>query len=259
MWSPRNEDVGQKLISRWLSSSHTTTDVEVLETSVCSGIRWSRWVDQSGHWNAAAKTVSYDFISGIAFKTRNKKDTGVIPLGKEVKVIVAPIPATILRREAWNCVRQWHRSLPISDHREIRQIAVVVQKHMELNGAFGLTEVGPGERLKQRSTVVESRLSSLFLKRNFFFLPGLSLRQKSRKWQKTLISVQDGVHWHRKRAFGGAVRKPKWLSLPQVMASPSLISRRLLAWAVGKKAWRHTDPGRETFGMSFCLAIINQP
>jgi len=37
------------------------------------------------------RTVSYDFISGIAFKTRNKKDTGVIPLGKEVKVIVAPI------------------------------------------------------------------------------------------------------------------------------------------------------------------------
>ena len=37
------------------------------------------------------RAVLYDFINGITFKTCNKKDTGVIPLGKEVKVIVAPI------------------------------------------------------------------------------------------------------------------------------------------------------------------------
>jgi hypothetical protein len=44
-------------------------------------------------------------------------------------------------------------SLPISDHREIRQIAVVVQEQMEFNGAFGLTEIGPG---KQAQTKVHS-------------------------------------------------------------------------------------------------------
>jgi hypothetical protein len=35
--------------------------------------------------------VFYDFINSIAFKTSHKKDTGVIPLVKEVKVIVTPI------------------------------------------------------------------------------------------------------------------------------------------------------------------------
>jgi len=102
-------------------------------------------------------------------------------------------------------------SLPISDHREIRQIAVVVQEQMEFNGPFGLTEVAQGNKLKQRSTVVESRLSSLFFKRNFFFLTGLSLRQKSRRWKKNVLIKFPGTVGINigQCAFGRVARNPK--------------------------------------------------
>ena len=95
--------------------------------------------------------ISYDFISGIAFKTSNKKDAGVIPLGKEVKVIVAPIHShnTPGGKREIACGSDIG-SLPISDHREIRQIAIVVQEQMEFNSAFGLTEVGPWKQTQTK-------------------------------------------------------------------------------------------------------------
>ena len=34
--------------------------------------------------------------------------------------------------------------LPINDHREMRQIAIIIQEQMEVDGAFGLTEIGQG-------------------------------------------------------------------------------------------------------------------
>jgi len=69
-----------------------------------------------------------------------KKDAGVISLGKEIKVIIVPI------HNGGNSEIMCGSdigSLPISDHREIRQIAFVVQEKMEFNGIFGLTEVCP--------------------------------------------------------------------------------------------------------------------
>ena len=78
--------------------------------------------------------VFYNFISGIAFKTSNKKDAGVIPLSKEVKVIITTI-------HCHNATGRKHcgsdiGSLPISDHREIRQITVVIQQKKELTVPF---------------------------------------------------------------------------------------------------------------------------
>ena len=102
------------------------------------------------------RAVLYDFINGIAFKTSNKKDAGVIPLGKEVKVIVTPIHShnTTGGKGEIMCSSDIS-SLPISDHREIRQIAVVVQEQMKFNGPFGLTEVGPGKQTQNNCKRIE--------------------------------------------------------------------------------------------------------
>ena len=43
--------------------------------------------------------------------------------------------------------------LTIGDHREIGQIAVVVEEQMELNGAFGLAEVSPREKAQTKVDV----------------------------------------------------------------------------------------------------------
>jgi hypothetical protein len=59
-------------------------------------------------------------------------------------------------------------SLPISDHREIRQIAVVAQQHIQLNGTFGLTVISPWKQaqtkvhrcgVKTEQLVFEAKLS----------------------------------------------------------------------------------------------------
>ena len=71
--------------------------------------------------------VLYDFISGITFDTGNKKDAGVIPLGKEFKVIVAPIHGYNAADGKREIAGSGDVSSPaISDHREVRQIAVML-------------------------------------------------------------------------------------------------------------------------------------
>ena len=143
------------------------------------------------------RAVLYDFISGIAFKTSNKKDTGVIPLGKEVKVIVAPIHShntTGGKREIM-CGSDIG-SLPISDHREIRQIAVVVQEQMEFNGAFGLTEVGPGKQAQTKVHCGGIETEQLVLEAEFLLFDrgsrcGRSLADGRRRPDKV---PRDGGH-----------------------------------------------------------------
>ena len=95
--------------------------------------------------------VLNDFISGVAFEPGNEGDTGVVPSGKEFKIIVAPVHsynAACGKREIAG--NGYVGGFAICDHGEIRQIAVVVQEHMELNGTFGLTEVGPGEKTQTK-------------------------------------------------------------------------------------------------------------
>jgi bifunctional N-acetylglucosamine-1-phosphate-uridyltransferase/glucosamine-1-phosphate-acetyltransferase GlmU-like protein len=97
------------------------------------------------------RSVLYDFINGIAFKTSNKKDPGVILLSKEVKVIVAPIQSHNTTGGKVEIIYGSDiSSLPISDHCEIRQIGVVVQEQMEFDGPFGLTEVRPGKQAQTK-------------------------------------------------------------------------------------------------------------
>ena len=97
----------------------------------------------------------HDFISSVVFEPCNEEDAGLGPLEEEFKVQVPPVDgddATGGKREMAG--GSDIGSLAIGDHGEVRQIAVVIQEQVELDGAFGLTEVSPG---KQAETKVDGR------------------------------------------------------------------------------------------------------
>jgi len=97
--------------------------------------------------------IMYDFVSSVVFDSGNEEDTGVSPLKEEFKVTVSPVHSD----DAAGGKREMASSddigsLAIGDQGEVRQIAIVIQQQVELNGAFGLTEVSPG---KQAETEVD--------------------------------------------------------------------------------------------------------
>jgi len=99
------------------------------------------------------KAVMYDFVGSVVFESGNEEDTGSIPLPEELKVIVAPIHNHDAACGNGEMAGGGDiSSLAIGDHGEVRQIAVVVKQQVELNGAFGLTEVSPR---KQAETEVD--------------------------------------------------------------------------------------------------------
>jgi hypothetical protein len=86
----------------------------------------------------------------LPLKPGNEENTGVIPLSKEAEVVVAPIhgdDATSGKREMTS-----GGYITISNNGKGWQISVMVQEQMELNGTFGLAEVGPE---KQAETKVD--------------------------------------------------------------------------------------------------------
>ncbi len=69
----------------------------------------------------------YDFISSVVFKSCHEEDTGVIPLKEEFKVTVAPIHGYNAADGKREIAGSGDVSSPaISDHREVRQIAVML-------------------------------------------------------------------------------------------------------------------------------------
>ena len=93
--------------------------------------------------------VMYDLIGSIVFESGNKEDSGVSPLEEELKVVVTSIHSDDTAFGKRKTASSGDiASLAIGDHGEVRQIAVVIQQQVELNGAFGLTEVSPGKQAK---------------------------------------------------------------------------------------------------------------
>jgi len=73
-------------------------------------------------------TVLDNFIRGVAFKPGNEEYAGIVPLSKEVKVVVTPVhgdDAARRKREMTSNVNIG--SLAISDNGEVGHITVVVQ------------------------------------------------------------------------------------------------------------------------------------
>ncbi len=92
-----------------------------------------------------------NIINVIAFESGNKENASVIPSGKEVKVVITPVYGddTIGGKSEMTSGDDIV-SLTVSDHGEVRHIAVVVQQYMKLYSAFGLAEFSPGKEAQTR-------------------------------------------------------------------------------------------------------------
>jgi hypothetical protein len=112
--------------------------------------------------------VMYDFINGVLLESGNEENTGVVPLPEEFKVTVSAVH----RDDAAGGKSKMAGSddigsLAFGDHREVRQIAVVVKEQVELNGTLRLTEISPrkqtetevhGSRVEAEQFVLEAEL-----------------------------------------------------------------------------------------------------
>jgi hypothetical protein len=95
----------------------------------------------------------YNFISCIVLESGDEEDTGVGPLEEEFKVTESPVYSDDAAGGKCKMASgDYIGSLAISDYGKVWQIAIVIQQQVELNSAFGLTEVCPG---KQAETEVD--------------------------------------------------------------------------------------------------------
>ena len=176
----------------------------------------------------------YDFVGSVVFEPGNEEDTSIIPLPEELKVRVATVnndDAT--RRKNELAGSDDIGSLAISNHGKVRQIAIVVKQKVEFNSTFILPKVSPWEetqtqvdsrRVKTEQFVLETKAS--LLARSIILTEVPQIEEDVLIQMPGAMGVGIG-----KRALSRAACNPRWLSLPQVTDSPSLISRKLFAWA----------------------------
>jgi len=136
-------------------------------------------------------------------------------------------------------------SLPISDHREIRQIAVVVQEQMEFNGPFGLTEVGPGKQAQTKVNCGGIETEQFVLETEFLLFDGaLAAAEVSQMKEDVLIKFPGTVGINIGQcAFGrGGTQSQMTQFTAGYGKSVANLSQTSLPGPVGRKAWPHTDP-----------------
>ena len=206
--------------------------------------------------------VMYDFIGSVVFESRHEEDTGVIPLKEEFKVTVASVHNDDAARGKGEMVGGGDiGSLAIGDHSEVWQIAVVVQKQMELNGTFGLTEVSPG---KQAETEVDGggvEAEQLVLEaKPLLFARALAAAEVPQMKEGLLIelpgTVGIGVG---KRALGGGSTQSQVTEL--TAGDGQSIADLPQALGLGELTEEHGDilvPGGEALGVAFCPAFMDK-
>lgn len=140
-------------------------------------------------------TILYDFANGVAFNPCNKENTSVIPSGKEVKIVIAPVHgnnATFGKSEMTS--GDDVVSLTIGDHGEVWHIAVVVQQHMKLNSAFGLAEFSPGKQTQAKIDGGGIKAEQLILEAEFPLLSGtLVAKQVAQMKENVLIKLPGAM------------------------------------------------------------------
>ena len=255
--------VGQKLnlpLVLFIPDNHPAQQLRILEPSL-----WSSEAndlvgeDVPALWQGA---VIYDFVGSVALEPGNEEDTGVIPLPEEFKVTVSPIHSD----DAAGGEREMASgddigSLAIGDHGEVRQIAVVVQQQVELNGDFGLTEISPrkhaqtevdGGGVDTEQLVLEAKL--------LLFTRTLATAEIPQMKEGILIklpgSVGIGVG---KCAPGGGGEQSQVTEL--AAGDGQAVADLSQALGLGKLAEEHGDilvPGGEALGMAFCPAFMDK-
>jgi len=205
----------------------------------------------------------YDLISSIAFESANEEDTGVGPLKEEFKVTVAPVHSD----DAAGGKRKMASgsdigSLAIGDQGEVRQIAVVIQQQVELNGAFGLTEISPrkqaqakvnGGGVEAEEPVPEAKL--------LLFARALTAAKVPQMKESILIKLPGTVGIGiGKCALGGGGAQSQVTELAAGDGQP--VADLSQALGLGELTEEHgyiLVPGVEALGVAFCPAFMDKP
>jgi len=207
-------------------------------------------------------TVIYNCIRSVILESGNEEDTGVSPLGKELKVIVAPIHdynAAGGKREMAGGGDVG--SFAISDHGEVWQIPIVIQEQMELNGAFGLTEVSPG---KQAQTKVDGggieAEQLVFEAKLLLFSGGFAAAEVTQMKEGVLVKLPGAVGIGiGKRALSGCGAHSQMTEF--AAGDGQAVADLPQALGLSQLAKEHSDiliPGGESLGMTFSSAFIDQ-
>ena len=158
-----------------------------------------------------------DLISGVIFKTGDKEDALASPSPEEFKVAVGAVygdDASGGQGEMSRCGNIG--SLAVGNDGEIRQIAIVVEKHMELNTALGLAEVSPGEKAQAEVDSSGIEAQELVLETEFpLFARSLLMAKVSQMKEGLLIELPGTVRIRvGKRALGGGGAHPQMVEFP---------------------------------------------
>ena len=208
------------------------------------------------------RAVMYDFVSSVAFESGNEEDTGVIPLKEEFKVTVSPVhsddTACGKRKEAGG---DDIGSFAIGDHGEVRQIAVVVEQQVELNGAFGLTEISPGKHAQTEVNDGGVDTEQLVLEAKLLlFARALAAAEVPQMKESILIKLPWSVGVSvGKRTPGGGGEQSQVTEL--ATGDGQAVADLSQALGLGKLAEEHGDilvPGGEALGMTFCPAFMDK-
>jgi hypothetical protein len=106
--------------------------------------------------------------SALVFRRVTKKYLGRGPLGKEPVVIISSVIHHNRARREGELVDGRHiLHLPVRDEAEAGQIALVVEHQVQIPGTFGALKLAQSDSERHRPITVASKLTSVFLKRNF--------------------------------------------------------------------------------------------
>ena len=256
--------VGQKLglpLVLFVPDYHSAQQAWILETGLGPG----KADDLVGEDAPALRqgAILYDLVSGVAFEPGNEVDTRVSPLKEKFEVTIAPIHsynAASGKREIAGS--GYVGSFAIGDHGEVRQIAVVIQEHVEFNGAFGLAEVGPR---KQAQTKVDGggvEAEQLVLEAKLLlFARALATAEIPQMKECVLIKLPGAVGVGiRKRALGGSGTQSQMAEF--AAGDGQTVADLTQALGLSQLAKEHGDtlvPGGEAFGVAFRPTFIDQP
>jgi len=196
-----------------------------------------------------------DFVSSIVFESRDEEDTGLGPSEEELKIIVT----TVYRDDAAGGKRKMAGSgdigsLAIGDHGEVWQIAVVIQKEMELNSTLGLTEVSPRKQTEAKVDRGSVKAEQLVFETEFSLLTGILAAADVPQIKEELLiklpgTVGIGIG---KRALGRGITQSQMSKF--ATGDGQTIADLPQALGLSKLAEDHGDiltPGRKPLGVTF--------
>ncbi len=146
------------------------------------------------------RTIFNQLINGIILKAGYEIDSGAIPLIKHIEVIISLINRHNAARGQSKMAGDFHIvSLAGSNHGEIRQVAVVVEKKMQFHRPFRLAEISPGEQTQAEIDGRRIQTQELVFETEFSLFYQGSPADSYQEPEKTVFQKADrvGEHWHR--------------------------------------------------------------